>query len=147
MARILVVDDIRMTQQIIEFALTKMGHEVMGTCSPVEVLELVRREMPDLLVLDYFMPGMDGVSLFSRLCAELGSQCPKVLFVTSAPYEMVVGGAESFGPVGHVSKPFRLGALRCAVAEALGGCSAMSVDEGVADRRTGENRGSPPQGL
>ena len=119
MARILVVDDIRMTRRIIEFALTKLGHEVIGTCSPLEVPDMVRRETPDLLVLDYFMPALDGVALLRRLYEELGSQCPKVLFVTSAPYEMVVGGGEGFGTVGHVSKPFRLNALRCAVAEAL----------------------------
>ncbi len=119
MARVLVVEDIPITRKVIELALGRMGHEVVGTCSPLMAAELVRGQMPDLLVLDYFMPALDGIALLDDLRAEFGDRCPKALFVSAAPCEVIMAGAERFAGLEYVGKPFRLRDLECAVARAL----------------------------
>jgi len=118
-SRILVVEDVPITRRVIELALLRMQHEVLGTCSPLAAPQLVREHAPDLLVLDYFMPYLDGIALLSQLRGELGERCPRALFVTAAPYELVMANAERCGALGCVTKPFRLRDLERAVVSAL----------------------------
>ena len=120
MARIVVVEDVPMTRKVIELALRRMGHEVVGTCSPLAASAIVREQAPDVVILDYFMPCVDGASLLGRLRAEFGDRGPKALFISAAPYEVVMAGAERFTVQGYVSKPFRLRDLERAVVNALG---------------------------
>ncbi len=121
MARVLIVDDTDIVRKALELAVRKMGHEAESTSDALCALELARLRPPDLALLDYRMPGMDGVTLLRELIRALGDRCPKVLFVSASPPEEVkarlVEGAGR--PVGYVKKPFHLDDLSRLVAEAL----------------------------
>lgn len=84
-------------------------------------LAAIREHRPQVALLDYRMPGMDGATLLGEMRKELGSRCPKVLFVSATPPDEVRAKAESAGarPVGYVKKPFHLDDLSKLVAEAL----------------------------
>jgi CheY-like chemotaxis protein len=133
MARILLVDDVRATREMIRLALSSMGHEVISTEFPLAVPNLVRHQIPDLMLIDYYMPILDGVSLLHRLCTEFGSRCPKAIFVSAAPWELIMGGPKRTAAVGYVRRPFRLSALRRAIEHALEGGTGSS------EMGTGEN--------
>lgn len=65
-ARILCIeDDIDMINYI-RLILGKAGYEVIGAEGGVEGLEAMRREQPDLILLDLMMPGMDGAEVLLR---------------------------------------------------------------------------------
>ncbi|GEJ55700.1 response regulator [Anaeromyxobacter diazotrophicus] len=121
MARVLIVDDTDIVRKALELAVRKMGHEAESTSDALCALELARVRPPDLALVDYRMPGMDGVTLLGELVRSLGERCPKVLFVSASPPEEVkarlVEGAGR--PVGYVKKPFHLDDLSRVVAEAL----------------------------
>ena len=119
MARVLVVEDVPITRRVIERAISRMGHEVIGTCFAQEAVELVEQLRPDLVLLDFFMPFMDGVALLADLRERLGDQCPKALFVSAAPQEMLRSRVPQLPPLGYISKPFRLSDLQHAVTTAL----------------------------
>ena len=120
MARVLIVDDTDIVRRALELAVRKMGHEAESTSEPLRALELARARPPDLALLDYRMPGMDGVTLFSELATALGDRCPKVLFVSATPPEEVRAQATpALQPVGYVRKPFHLDDLSRIVTEAL----------------------------
>lgn len=124
MARVLIVDDTDIVRKALELALRKMGHDAESTSDAYMALELARLHRPDLALLDYRMPGMDGATLFVEMQKELGEHCPKVLFVSATPPEEVRAKAEASPgerPVGYVKKPFHLDDLSKLVTEALAG--------------------------
>ncbi len=120
MAHVLIVDDTDIVRKALELALRKMGHEAESASDARGALELARSRPPDLALLDYRMPGMDGVTLLSELMSSLGERCPKVLFVSATPPEEVKARVgETRCAVGYVKKPFYLDDLSRVVEEAL----------------------------
>jgi pilus assembly protein CpaE len=67
MARILVIDDDSHALRLIEFALTKAGHEVVTTRKGEEGLQKAFQQPPDLAIIDLMMPHMDGYEVCRRL--------------------------------------------------------------------------------
>jgi DNA-binding response OmpR family regulator len=121
MARVLIVDDTDIVRKALELALKKMGHDAESTSDAALALELARAHPPDLALLDYRMPGMDGVTLLGAMQEALGDRCPKVLFVSATPPEEVRAKMTSTmsQAVGYVKKPFHLDDLSKVVQAAL----------------------------
>lgn len=109
MARVLIVDDTDIVRRALEVAVRRMGHTTVSTSDAVEALAMATRQPPDLALLDYRMPGMNGAALYNELRQALGERCPKVLFVSATPPEQL---AQEFDPgahpAGYVKKPFHL---------------------------------------
>lgn len=120
MARVLIVDDTDIVRKALEKAVQRMGHSAISTSDSVEALALAVRNPPDLALLDYRMPRMDGAALWQEMRATLGERCPKVLFVSATPPDLVAKSVERLGrPAGYVKKPFHLDDLMRVVADAL----------------------------
>ena len=121
MARVLIVDDVEIVRKALQVGVQKLGHEAEGASDPNVALELARLHPPDLALVDYRMPGMDGVAFFDALKHQLGARCPKVLFVSATPPEEVREKLLPTGlvPWGFVRKPFHLDDLWKTVREAL----------------------------
>jgi CheY-like chemotaxis protein len=119
-ARVLIVDDTDIVRKALEKALQRMGHSAVSTSDSVEALALAVRDPPDLALVDYRMPRMDGAELWEEMRASLGERCPKVLFVSATPPDVVAKGVERVGkPAGYMKKPFHLDDLARLVTDAL----------------------------
>ncbi|MGG5807814.1 PleD family two-component system response regulator [Falsiroseomonas sp. CW058] len=104
-ARILVVDDISANLRLLEAKLLAEYYEVALAASGPEALAAVQRWMPDVVLLDVMMPGMDGYEVCRRLKAQPGTAHIPVVMITALtdPAERVRGleaGADDF-----LSKP------------------------------------------
>ncbi|WP_439598547.1 PleD family two-component system response regulator [Falsiroseomonas sp.] len=104
-ARILVVDDIAANLRLLEIKLLNEYYEVAIAASGPEALTTVQRWMPDVVLLDVMMPGMDGYEVCRRLKAQPGTAHIPVVMITALtdPAERVRGleaGADDF-----LSKP------------------------------------------
>ncbi len=121
MSRVLIVDDVEIVRKALQVGVQKLGHEAEGASDPLVALELARLHPPDLALVDYRMPGMDGVAFFGALKSQLGDKCPKVLFVSATPPEEVREKLLPTGlvPEGFVRKPFHLDDLWKTVKDAL----------------------------
>jgi DNA-binding response OmpR family regulator len=69
-SRILIVDDEEDLRSLIAVALTRDGHSVTQAANGVEALLALKRELPDLMILDLRMPEMDGYAVLAKVRAE-----------------------------------------------------------------------------
>lgn len=117
-AKILVVDDELDMASLAAKRLKKAGYEVVCHSEGRGVMDVVRREKPDLILLDIWLPGASGIDLFKELGRdeELG-RIPVVFFsaITTAR-DMCLN---SLGAAGFVAKPFEAEDLLQQIGEAL----------------------------
>jgi len=104
--KILVVDDQPANLRVVSALLNRHGYEVLSASDGESALELATAQVPDLMLLDMMMPGMDGFELISRIkqLPALG-QVP-VVFLTAAQDRDMLLRAFDAGAVDYVTKPF-----------------------------------------
>jgi DNA-binding response OmpR family regulator len=82
MARILIIDDDPVYSDMMQQRLTRAGHEVSVLVGPFGGTLAARKEGLDLVILDVFMPGLDGPSLLDLMRKDTVRR-PKVIFCSS----------------------------------------------------------------
>lgn len=103
---ILVVDDEQDIRDIVSFCLRKAGYRVECAASAEEALQMIRQSVPDLLVLDVMLPGMDGHKLCSVLKhPETNTDIPILMISARGEEADVIEGFER-GADDYVQKPF-----------------------------------------
>lgn len=115
--RVLIADDDPVSRRVLEAFLTRWGYEVRRAETGAEALEMLSaNDAPRLAILDWMMPGLDGVEVCRRLRAA-GSPLPLYLIVLTAKgnSEDVVEGLGA-GADDYVTKPFNREELRARVA-------------------------------
>jgi two-component system cell cycle response regulator len=104
-ARILVVDDIQANVKLLEAKLSAEYYEVLTAASGQECLDTARARLPDLILLDIMMPGMDGFEVCQRLKAdEATAHIPVVMVTALSEIADRVKGLEA-GADDFLSKP------------------------------------------
>lgn len=103
--RILVVDDEAIILQLATMVLTSRGFEVLTASSGRECLEIVERETPALVLLDYMMPVMDGMTTLH----QLRKQHPDtyVIMLTGKGSEQIAVEVMKAGAADYILKPFK----------------------------------------
>lgn len=101
--RVLVVEDDPTVSEVVTRYLEREGLEVIATADGAEALRFAEHRMPDLVVLDLMLPGIDGHEVFRRL--RLKSEVPVVMLTAKIEEEDRVRGLE-VGADDYVTKPF-----------------------------------------
>src|SRR5580698_5046226 len=105
-ARILVVDDQPANLQIVGAALGNLGHEIIPAEDGPTALKRVALRLPDLILLDLLMPGMDGCDVCAHLKANPAWQNIPVVFLSAADDKDLIVRALDSGGVDYITKPF-----------------------------------------
>lgn len=105
-ARILVVDDQPANVQIVGSVLGKLGHEIIPAEDGLTALKRVALKLPDLILLDLLMPGMDGCQVCLQLKANPDWQHIPVIFLSAADDKDLIVRALDSGGVDYITKPF-----------------------------------------
>ncbi|MDP4180544.1 MAG: response regulator [Bacillota bacterium] len=104
--RILIVDDTELIVRIITDILVPAGYDVISAYSGEEGLEMVRKEKPDLILLDIIMHGMDGLEVCKILRAdESNNLMPIIILTAEDDEEQKLQGLE-LGADDYIKKPF-----------------------------------------
>lgn len=130
LARVVVVDDEPLAIRGLRVSLGRVpGVEMVGSARDgVEGLELIRREKPDIVLLDILMPRLDGLAMAEALADSNG---PAVIFVTA--YGQFAINAFELGAVDYLMKPVTLPRLRAAIARAQERLEAQSAQQRAAE--------------
>jgi two-component system, NtrC family, response regulator AtoC len=116
-SKILVVDDERMIRWSIQQALSKDGLSVAAVETGEEAVAQATDEMPDLVLLDITLPGIDGLEVLRRLKSI--EPALTVVMVTAIEDVKVAVEAMRLGAYDYISKPFDLDRLKVIVHNAL----------------------------
>jgi DNA-binding response OmpR family regulator len=112
--RVLLVEDSEKLRRAIDFRLRKAGYAVDATGDGAEGLWYAETNDYDAVVLDWMLPGMDGVSVVRRLRAS-GRQCPVLLLTIKSDVAQRVEGLRA-GADDYLCKPFAMEELLARVA-------------------------------
>ena len=103
---VLVVEDEPSIQELIEIGLKRSGHQVRRAASAEEAEMAIAAELPDIVLLDWMLPGDSGPALAKRMRREARTrEVPIIMLTARAGEDDKIAGLES-GVDDYVTKPF-----------------------------------------
>ncbi len=103
---ILVVDDEEDVLELIRYNLDKNGYRVSMAVTGEEALLRVRAELPDLIILDLMLPGIDGLEVCKKLKSNNKTQHIPIIMLTAKGEEVDIVTGLELGADDYVTKPF-----------------------------------------
>jgi DNA-binding response OmpR family regulator len=113
--RILIVDDDARLRRALQLALSSQGHEISGAAGGEEALDFIGRQAPDLVLLDWRMPGMSG----QETCRAIRSSSRVPVIVISSDRSLTEQELETAGANAFLPKPFSISDLLAHIHAAL----------------------------
>lgn len=117
MGKILIVDDDPQLLQSFEKLLSQEGHEVRGVSSGEQGVAAVKASLPDLVILDVRLPGMDGLATFEAI-HTLEPRLPAIIMTAYGTTETAIQ-ATKMGAFDYVLKPFNIPEMLNLIRQAL----------------------------
>ena len=100
-----IVDDDRISINLMTRYLEKEGQTVSGNTSSIKAIPEIIAQRPDCVIVDLMMPEIDGLALIQHLRSKRSLDATKIVVVTAKPYEFDRKQAFSFGADGYIFKP------------------------------------------
>jgi two-component system phosphate regulon response regulator PhoB len=105
-ATILVIEDEPGIQEVLKFNLGQHGHQVLVAGDAEEALSLLRGALPDLILLDWMLPGMSGIDLARRLRGDSRLKSIPIIMLTARADERDKVLGLDTGADDYITKPF-----------------------------------------
>src|SRR5665647_2443292 len=105
-ANILVVEDEPAIQQLLALNLPQAGHNALRALSVEQAQMLMREALPDLIILDWMLPGMSGIEFARRLKSDEFSKAIPIIMLTARGEETDKVRGLEVGADDYVTKPF-----------------------------------------
>jgi DNA-binding response OmpR family regulator len=118
MPKLLVVDDEIDIVEVTQKFFTKRGIETFAASEGNEAVRVIQEKNPDLIILDYNLPGLSGKEILKKLREEL-KLSTKVIIVTGYEIEHIMNETKDLGVQDYVHKPLDLNKLEKIVATVL----------------------------
>ena len=93
-------------QLVARLALRRAGFTVKVVGNGQEALDAIRQQMPDVVLLDWMMPELDGPETCRQLKADPATAGIPIIFLTAKSQEAEIQRGLSLGAAGYVTKPF-----------------------------------------
>jgi two-component system phosphate regulon response regulator PhoB len=105
-ANILVVEDEPAIQELLTLNLQQAGHNPLRAMSVEQAQLLMRETQPDLIILDWMLPGMSGIEFARRLKSDAASKAIPIIMLTAKGEEVDKVRGLEVGADDYVTKPF-----------------------------------------
>lgn len=129
--KVLIVEDEAAIQELIAVSLETAGHQVMRSSNAEQALTIIRQNLPDLVLLDWMLPGQSGLAIARQLRANERTRAIPIIMLTakSAEQDKVIGleaGADDY-----VTKPFSPRELRARITAVMRRRAPQMTDDVV----------------
>lgn len=104
---IFIVDDTHINLQLLNLLLTRQGYRVLTFSEGSTALAAIQNDLPDLVLLDIMMPGMDGYEVCQQLKALNATKDIPIIFISALSDVFDKVKAFSLGAVDYIIKPFQ----------------------------------------
>jgi two-component system phosphate regulon response regulator PhoB len=129
-AHILIVEDEEDIQELLAYNLGREGYRVTAVGSGEELVKKTRLGVPDLVVLDLMLPGMDGLEVCKLLKSDPKSRHVPIVMLTAKGEESDIVAGLELGADDYVTKPFSPKVLIARIRAVLRRRNQQTVDEG-----------------
>jgi two-component system cell cycle response regulator len=119
MKTVLLIDDDNVFLLTIGVRLKAMGYTVYAAKDAVSAISAVRKNNPDVIVLDVSLPAGDGFMVAERLQNLISTAATPIIFVTASENPVLRARAMKTGAVAFLNKPFEATTLADAIESAL----------------------------
>ncbi len=117
MKKVLVIDDSSMIRKVTRMILERLHFEVWEAESALQALNMVRRNKPDAIMVDWDMPNMNGVDFIQTYQAQVIGQKPVIIYCVTEYIDTNVNRALQLGADSYLMKPFDLNDVQQKFAE------------------------------
>ena len=105
--RVCYVEDDEDIQKIVRMSLERIGKmQVEVVSDPMVAIDVIKAFKPELVMLDWMMPGMDGPTLYRKMQETPGVRDLPVVFITAKASRKELDELRTLGAAGTISKPF-----------------------------------------
>ena len=129
--KILVVEDHPLNLELVTAVLEGAGHTVLEAKDGIGLPQRVQAELPDLILMDLQLPGIDGLTLIRQLKADPATRGIPILVMTAYSDPDTQAQALKAGCAGYFSKPLNLEQLVQTIALLLGELAPVCTKDGV----------------
>jgi two-component system phosphate regulon response regulator PhoB len=105
-ANILIIEDEPAIQELLTLNISQAGHNPIRALSVEQAQQLMRETMPDLILLDWMLPGMSGIEFARRLKSDDYSKAIPIIMLTARSEEVDKIRGLEVGADDYVTKPF-----------------------------------------
>ena len=117
--RVLIVDDERKNRDLLEVLLSQQGYELTTATSGDDALAVVAKTLPDIILLDVMMPGMDGYQVAATLKADPRTMHIPVVMLSALTDRNSMMHGLTAGAAAYLGKPVDAAELRLQVRNLL----------------------------
>jgi two-component system phosphate regulon response regulator PhoB len=134
MAHILIIEDERDLQEVLEYNLRRAGHEIAVASGGREGIDLARRSVPDLVLLDLMLPDIPGTTVCTTLKSDPATSHVAVVMLTAKGEEIDRVLGFELGADDYLTKPFSVRELLLRIQAILRRGVPRPVAEEAGDR-------------
>lgn len=103
---ILIVDDEEDVLELVRYNLDKNGYKVETATSGEEAITAARNKLPDMVILDLMLPGIDGLEVCKKLKSDLKTEPIPIIMLTAKGEESDIVTGLELGAEDYLTKPF-----------------------------------------
>jgi two-component system, OmpR family, phosphate regulon response regulator PhoB len=128
--KVLIVEDDRTISDVLTYNLTEFGFEVLATADGLDGIDKARKFLPDVVLLDVMLPGIDGLEVCRQLRQHAETKTSKIIMLTAKSEEADQLVGFNVGADDYVIKPF---SIRVLIERIKSLCRRTTADESQAD--------------
>jgi two-component system cell cycle response regulator DivK len=129
MARILVVEDNPANMKLTTLLLGNAGHDVLCAVDAETALTMARTDLPDLILMDIQLPGIDGLAATALLKQDSATARIPIIALTAMAMKADQEKSQIAGCDGYIAKPLRYKQLYAAIDRLLASRETMTAHE------------------
>ena len=133
-SKIVVIEDEVDILEVINYNLSKEGFDVCSALDGEEGLALIKKEVPDLVLLDLMLPGLDGIEICRKLKTDYSTRSIPIIMVTAKGEESDIVLGLGMGADDYMVKPFRPRELIARIRSVLRRGDFIEEGEGLVSR-------------